>query len=1046
MPDKLRILMLEDEPADTEFAVEALRNAGMLFSSLRVDTRVRFITALEEFRPNVILADYRLPGFDGLEALAIAVKRTPEVPFIFLSGAMGEEFAIETLHQGAADYVLKGHLNKLVPAVKRALLAADERRRRRLAEESLKKSVEMYRSLVQTIPDLVWLKDPEGVYLNCNPQFERFFGAREADIVGKTDYDFVDREQADFFREHDRKAMVAGGPRVNEEWITYASDGRRALLETIKTPMQDTEGKVIGVLGVARDITQRRQLEEALRESEAKYRSLFEAIPNPFYYKDRDGRFIGCNIAFERYLGISRDEILGRTAYDIQPKKLADVSSAADRALIDHPGNLVYEAKVRWADGSLRDVIFHKATFNRADGGLAGIAGLIIDITERKAAEDQLRKLSLAVEQSPESVVITDIDARIEYVNDAFVKTSGYSREEAIGKNPRILQSGKTSRQTYAALWDALTHERAWKGELYNRRKDGSEFIEFVHITPIRQPDGNITHYLAVKEDITEKKHMGEELDRHRHHLEDLVASRTAQLAEAREHADAANKAKSSFLANMSHEIRTPLNAVLGLARIGMRDNQGRETVKTYARISASGEHLLGVINGILDFSKIAAGKLKVEKRPFALFAVIDNVKSFVAAHQAEAKGLAPVVSLAPDLHDWVEGDSMRLAQILTNLLSNAIKFTKSGEVRLCAARDGDRVCFRVADSGIGMSEEQLARLFQSFEQADSSTTRNYGGTGLGLAISQGLAHLMGGDISVDSRPGEGSSFTLELPLPVTAVPARMSRPGCAMGEAGPRLSGLSVLAAEDVEVNRLILEDLLKHEGAGVVFAHDGQQALERIDDLGANAFDIVLMDVQMPVMDGIETARRIAMIAPDLPVIGLTAHALAEERDKCLAAGMVEHVTKPIDTDMLVAAILRHIRCGVAASDVSPPASAALPVPAAGLIDHTALLARFKGRRAFIARLAASVCKHHSTTPVKLREATGAGNRETLAFIAHSLKGVAGNLDIRPLREAAQALEAAAVDGWGDLRTVAGQLADFMEATLSELAKLENDGETGE
>ncbi|MFA6314614.1 MAG: PAS domain S-box protein, partial [Sterolibacterium sp.] len=340
MPGELRILLLEDEAADAELTEHALQRAGLVFSLRRADSRETFIAALREFHPDLILADFHLPAFDGLEALALAVESAPEVPFIFVSGAMGEELAIETLRQGAADYVLKGHLNKLVPAVNRALHDAEERRRRRRAEQSLKESEEMYRTLVRTIPDLVWLKDPAGVYLGCNPQFERFFGAREADIIGKTDYDFVPKALADSFRDNDRKAMAAGKHSSNEEWLTFADGGYRGRFETIKTPMRDGAGKLVGVLGVARDITQ------------------------------------------------------------------------------------------------------------------------------RVATEEKLRELSLAVEQSPESILITRVDGTIEYVNEAFVHNSGYSREEAYGKNPRILHSGNTPRETFTALWHALAEGRSWKGEL----------------------------------------------------------------------------------------------------------------------------------------------------------------------------------------------------------------------------------------------------------------------------------------------------------------------------------------------------------------------------------------------------------------------------------------------------------------------------------------------------------------------------------------------------------------------------------------------------
>lgn len=264
-------------------------------------------------------------------------------------------------------------------------------------------------------------------------------------------------------------------------------------------------------------------------------------------------------------------------------------------------------------------------------------------------------------------------------------------------------------------------------------------------------------------------------------------------------------------------------------------------------------------------------------------------------------------VTVDPLLPAWVEGDALRVQQILLNLLANAVKFTDAGEVSLSVAREGKLTLFRVSDTGIGMAESVIARLFRPFEQADSSTTRKCGGTGLGLAISKSLATMMNGSIEVESRPGAGSVFTLALPLPEARAPAiREETPAVVPGHP---LEGLRILAAEDVEINRLVLEDILVHAGASVVFAGNGCQVLERLDEYGAAAFDAVLMDVQMPEMDGYEATRRLAVQAPGLPVIGLTAHALEEERDNALAAGMVEHVTKPINPAVLAAAIRRHV-----------------------------------------------------------------------------------------------------------------------------------------
>ncbi len=513
------------------------------------------------------------------------------------------------------------------------------------------------------------------------------------------------------------------------------------------------------------------------------------------------------------------------------------------------------------------------------------------------------------------------------------------------------------------------------------------------------------------------------------------IRKATEAIRQAKEAAQAATDAKSKFLANMSHEIRTPLNGVLGLAQIGIRDNRGREAAKIFEHIRDSGNHLLAVVNDILDFSKVEAGKLKVEKRTFALFTVIDNVRSFVV-DRAEAKGLALSISLASGLPDWMEGDSLRLTQILTNLLSNAIKFTAHGKVLLRVNRAGSDICFQVVDSGIGMSEEQLARLFQPFEQADSSTTRNFGGTGLGLAISRNLANLMGGDIAVESRPGAGSGFTLKLPLTTAAAPAGSH--GSVLASTGPRLTALSVLAADDVDINRFILEDLLAYEGARVIFAHDGRQALDLFEERGVSGFDVVLMDVQMPVMDGLEAARRIAAIAPNLPVIGLTAHAMSEEREKCFAAGMVDHVTKPVDIDLLVAAIRRHVplerQIAPCASTTASGVASNGPLFAGcddpRVIDLGVLAKRVGNNPAKMVKYATFFIKTTQNTLTEMEAALAAKDMATLSARGHRLTSAAFTVGAMRLGELCRDVECFKVgDELGAARAKFEQLQALFE-----------------
>ena len=518
--------------------------------------------------------------------------------------------------------------------------------------------------------------------------------------------------------------------------------------------------------------------------------------------------------------------------------------------------------------------------------------------------------------------------------------------------------------------------------------------------------------------------------------LEQRVAQRTAEMQAALETAERANAAKGVFLANMSHEIRTPIGAVMGLARIGMRQNIGRKTEITCSQILDAGKHLLGVVNDILDFSRIEAGKLVIDSRSFHLADTVQQAVDIVA-DRARAKDLRLMVEYiaVPPAPTFVIGDALRLGQILMNLLGNAIKFTEAGEVRLSIDCHGEHLLFRVADSGPGMTSEQMGRLFKPFEQADNTLTRKFGGSGLGLAISRDLAILMGGDIAVTSAVGQGSVFTLHLPLPA-GEPVEEAAAALSTAE-GPLLIGLCILAAEDVEVNRMILEDLITTQGATVVWAHDGQQAVDLVASHGRGGFDIVLMDIQMPVMDGYDATLRIRAQAPQLPVIGLTAHAMTEERERCLAAGMVAHLTKPIDPDVLVATILEHVT-------TRPPLPASIPetvviaAPAAGatsatLIDQGKLRARYQYRQSFIDKLLATIAASHADSPAKLRAAAAAGDTEAIRFMAHALKGIGGSIEAATLAEQARITEDCAKAGTGEASQQALKLADATAAILA-------------
>jgi signal transduction histidine kinase/CheY-like chemotaxis protein len=539
----------------------------------------------------------------------------------------------------------------------------------------------------------------------------------------------------------------------------------------------------------------------------------------------------------------------------------------------------------------------------------------------------------------------------------------------------RALRERMTYQSEYRVIWpDASEHWIAASGQGY------------------WSGDGRLLRMEGVTSDVSARKDAEAALLKSMRDLE----ARTREIRELNtelEHkaaqAEAASVAKSTFLANMSHEIRTPLNGVLGLAQIGYRDNAGRiKAQQTFSQILDSGKLLLTIINDILDFSKIEAGKLDIEAVPLAPARLADEAIRSVAT-LAQNRNFKLSVEQA-GLPAGCLGDPTRISQVLLNLLSNAIKFTERGEVCLSARREGQELIFAVRDTGIGIPPEALARLFQPFEQADNSTTREYGGTGLGLAISRRLAELMGGSLTATSTPGAGSTFSLRLPLKETEAPVTVetvAAPG------GPRLGGLRILVAEDNPVNRLVLQELLQGEGAEVVLADNGQEALDSVAK-ALKPFDAVLMDVQMPVLDGLEATRVLKQLHPELAVIGQTAHALKEEVDKCLAAGMVTTIHKPINLEVLASTLLALARVPGTPVTVPTLTTSEVPVAENTAVDWSGLEQRYRGRAELIARLAEMAVAGHAGDGDRLRALASLGDLEAIEHLAHELKGIAGNL----------------------------------------------------
>ncbi|MCH2219790.1 MAG: ATP-binding protein, partial [Dechloromonas sp.] len=561
----------------------------------------------------------------------------------------------------------------------------------------------------------------------------------------------------------------------------------------------------------------------------------------------------------------------------------------------------------------------HAVPMRDNDGTISGILAVTRDISERKRAEAELEmhrrhleelvekrttalleteaRASHVIQSSADGLYGIDNDGRITFINPAACDLLGYSAEQVIGKNchetfhhshedgspyplcecpsMQSMQSGETTRVDTEVYWHADGHP-----------------IPVMYSTHPMIQDGRIVGAVTSFVDISQQR----------------------AAAEARERALAAAehlaRVRSEFLANMSHEIRTPLNGVLGFAEIGFRNYQNSaKALDAFTKIKMSGTRLLGVINDVLDFSKIEAGKMRIEQTDIVIAEIINHAVELIR-ERANAKQLALDIQMAGDLPARCQSDPLRLNQILLNVLSNAVKFTERGRVALHAGRVGDRLSITVTDTGIGMNESQLSELFSPFHQADAAATRRFGGTGLGLAISKRIAELMHGDIRVESQKGIGTTVRIDLPcIPCKGMAIEEPTSTAPLhGEEQP-LRGTRILVAEDDAINQAVLQEHLQPSGAQIVMVSSGREAVERVQQDGPSAYDVVLMDVQMPDMDGYEATRRIRAIAPDLPVIAQTAHAFNEEREKCLAAGMVGHLAKPIDCMALTKLVREHV-----------------------------------------------------------------------------------------------------------------------------------------
>jgi PAS domain S-box-containing protein len=774
---------------------------------------------------------------------------------------------------------------------------------RKAAQKILEEKEKKFRRIFNAFPDIYFKSSIDGTVLEVSPSVMKITGYTPRDVIGQKSSKFYYDENewkniGDLINKNGEINDFDTRIKTKDDRILHCSLTARMVYNDMNEPIE--------IEGALRDISDRIQAEKEIKESQRRISTLMANLPGMAYRckNDRDWTMEFISQGCFDLTGYSPEALIfnNKLSYNdlIYPDDQEMVWKTIQAAL---KKNRSYRMAYRiiHASGNIQWVWEQGIGIYDASENLIALEGFISNITEQREAEEEIRKLSRSVEQSPTIIIIADLEGNIEYVNPRFSEVTGYSMKEIIGKNPRILKSGNTPAKVYKTLWKSITSGKEWVGELQNRKKNGELYWESANIFPLKDENGKITHYIGMKEDITERKRMEQEL---------IIA---------KERAEESDKLKSAFLANMSHEIRTPMNSIIGFSQLlDDRDLTPDERSHFINLIQNSGNDLMTLIDDIIDISKIEAGQMKVFKSQYIIDQLMQELYDGFREHvkTKPKKNKLQIIYSKPENSEkiLIYTDIDRFKQIFRNLLYNSIKFTDTGYIEFGFEEGQSKynhdILFYVKDTGIGIAPDKKEIIFDSFTQANESDTKLYGGTGLGLAITKRIVELLGGNIWVESEPGKGATFYFTLPGRIAA--------GETFTPKNPMKSpdfqtydwhSKSILVVEDDDSSYDFFERILRRTNANLKRAEDGLQAIKYFRN---NNFDIVLMDIRLPRMDGYKTMKKIKSYNSETPIIAQTAYAMQGEREKCLKSGFDDYISKPVKINDLLKMIDRYLLPG--------------------------------------------------------------------------------------------------------------------------------------